>query len=447
MSSKIHILGGGPAGLALSFYARKSGIPYHLLEANHQVGGNAITYQSGPFSYDSGAHRFHDKDSEVTQDILELMGDDLRRIEVPSEIFSHGRFIHFPLSPYNLAMSLGFKGVLQAFASWVNGRFFHKPDRDSFEAMTRNRYGNYLAKRFLLNYSEKLWGIKPDRLSPEVSGNRLKGLDLKTFVIEAIRGSKAKTTHLDGAFYYPTHGYGRLMEALAGNPQNEAIDINSRITQIHHHDGAVHRVELEGGERIETEQVFSTLPIGMFMQMLSPAAPESLLSLSKKIRFRNLVLVALFIDKRKLTPNASIYFPDPNIPFTRGYEPQNRCPKMAPDDKTSFVVEIPCYEEDEIWQASDEALGDRVTTLLTDTGLFTASQVSGFEVQRMKNAYPVLSQESTEDIKEILKYLSTFKNLVIQGRNGLFEYTHTHDLLRVAKDAVDKLQQEDAPIH
>ena len=183
------------------------------------------------------------------------------------------------------------------------------------------------------------------------------------------------------------------------------------------------------------------------MQMLFPAAPENLLSLSKKIRFRNLVLVALFIDKHKLTPNASIYFPDPDIPFTRGYEPQNRCPTMAPSDKTSFVVEIPCYEQDEIWGASDEVLGERVTSLLSETGLFTASQVSGFEVQRMKNAYPVLSQESTEDIKEILKYLTTFKNLAIQGRNGLFEYTHTHDLLRTAKDAVDGLHHEHANIH
>ena len=54
------------------------------------------------------------------------------------------------------------------------------------------------------------------------------------------------------------------------------------------------------------------------------------------------------------------------------------------------------------------------------------------------------SQESTQDIKEILDYLSSFKNLTIQGRNGLFEYTHTHDLLRVAKDAMHSLQHSHA---
>ena len=443
MSSKIHILGGGPAGLALSFYARKGGIPYQLLEANHRVGGNAITHQSGPYSYDSGAHRFHDKDREVTQDILELMGDDIRKIEVPSEIFSHGRFIHFPLSPYNLAMSLGLKGLLQAFGSWINGRFFHKPDRDSFEAMTRNRYGNYLAKRFLLNYSEKLWGIKPDLLSPQVSGNRLKGLDLKTFVLEAIRGSKAKTAHLDGAFYYPTHGYGRLMEALAGDP-GDAIETQARITRVHHKDSKILSVELEDGRQVETDDVFSTLPIGLLLRMLSPAAPEAILQLGEKIRFRNLILVALFIDKSHLTPNASIYFPDPKMPFTRGYEPKNRCSTMAPADKTSFVVEIPCYEEEDIWREDEQALSERVIDLLTETGLFEKSQVSGFEVQRMYHAYPVLSQESTQNIEEILNYLSSFKNLTIQGRNGLFEYTHTHDLLRVAKDAVHNLNHNHA---
>ena len=181
--------------------------------------------------------------------------------------------------------------------------------------------------------------------------------------------------------------------------------------------------------------------------MLSPAAPEAILQTTRKIRFRNLILVALFIDKSQLTPNASIYFPDPKMPFTRGYEPKNRCSTMAPADKTSFVVEIPCYEQEAIWSEEKDNLAERVIQLLSETGLFRSEQVSGFEVQRMNNAYPVLSQESTGHIKEILRYLSSFENLVVQGRNGLFEYTHTHDLLRVAKDTVQNLQQEDARHH
>ncbi|MDA0349510.1 MAG: NAD(P)-binding protein [Verrucomicrobia bacterium] len=208
MGQEITILGGGPAELALSHYAREAGIGYKLFEANNRVGGNAITFRSGDFSYDSGAHRFHDKDSEITSDILNLMQNRIQKINALSQIYSNGKFIDFPLSPFNLASRMGFIEVLRAFISFVHGRLFQNTKDGSFESMSRSKYGAYLADRFLLNYSKKLWGIDPNQLSPKAAGNRLKGLDLKTFLLEAIGGSKTKTTHLDGVFYYPTNGYG-----------------------------------------------------------------------------------------------------------------------------------------------------------------------------------------------------------------------------------------------
>ena len=44
------VLGGGPAGLATGFYARREGLDVRLLEATDAVGGNARTLQLGPFT-------------------------------------------------------------------------------------------------------------------------------------------------------------------------------------------------------------------------------------------------------------------------------------------------------------------------------------------------------------------------------------------------------------
>ena len=109
MSRSIHltILGGGPAGLAAGYFARKEGIPFTLFEANHRLGGNAVTYRHGEFLFDSGAHRFHDKDPEITQEIKTLLGAELRQIHVPSQICIKNRFVDFPLSPFNLLLNLG----------------------------------------------------------------------------------------------------------------------------------------------------------------------------------------------------------------------------------------------------------------------------------------------------------------------------------------------------
>ena len=106
-SEDITVLAGGPAGLAVGYYARKRNLSFAIYEANDRVGGNCITLQKGDFRFDSGAHRLHDKDEEVTEEIKALMGDELHRVNAPSQIFFRGQYIDFPLSPLDLLKKIG----------------------------------------------------------------------------------------------------------------------------------------------------------------------------------------------------------------------------------------------------------------------------------------------------------------------------------------------------
>ena len=51
------------------------------------------------------------------------------------------------------------------------------------------------------------------------------------------------------------------------------------------------------------------------------------------------------LDRPFFSDNASIYFPDKNIPFTRIYEPKNRSKYTSPIDKTCIVAEVPYNPE------------------------------------------------------------------------------------------------------
>ena len=70
------ILGAGPAGLALGFFAKKKSIQFKIFEKSTQVGGNCKTLTVGDFKFDTGAHRLHDKYDEVTEMIKNLLKDD-----------------------------------------------------------------------------------------------------------------------------------------------------------------------------------------------------------------------------------------------------------------------------------------------------------------------------------------------------------------------------------
>ena len=91
-TTNLHILGGGPAGLTTGYYAKKHSLNFTIFEAGEHVGGNCRTLkikgvdckystsQIEDFRFDTGAHRFHDKDPQVTEEVSTLLGQDLLRV-------------------------------------------------------------------------------------------------------------------------------------------------------------------------------------------------------------------------------------------------------------------------------------------------------------------------------------------------------------------------------
>ncbi len=437
-STALSILGGGPAGLAAAFYARKRDIPFVVYEAGPRIGGNCRTLEHNGFRFDTGAHRFHARYPDITADMLELMGNDLVKIDVPSQIVYGKRFIDFPLSPLNLITRLGPRKVTAAAIDFVrarrNGNGF-----DNFKDSAVGTYGQTIADAFLLGYSEKLWGLPAARLSPAISGKRLKGLNVSTFLKEVFKGRRQKTEHLDGSFFYPRLGIGMLMDRIGEYCGAENLRTNSPVTQVFHSGNRVTELEI-AGSRVPAESVVSTLPLNVLVQSLQPAAPQRLIELAQKIRFQNLVLVVLLLKRDRVSGNASFYFPDPSTPFTRACEPKNRSNAMSPAGMTSLAMELPCGADSSCWKEPDDRLIETAAHYATSVGLMDRGDLLEGVVYRMRNAYPILEVGHEAVVAEIMSYLSQFENLFISGRNGKFSYLHVHDLLREGNELTARLE-------
>jgi protoporphyrinogen oxidase len=421
----------------MGMYARRHDLGVRLLEAADAVGGNARTLILGPFRYDTGAHRFHDKNAEITADVQALLGDDLRRVDAPSQICWRGRRIDFPLAPYDLLQKLPLS--LLARITWEQLSIPRvSDDADHFREMALESYGPTLAELFLLNYTEKLWGTDASRLSPRVAGDRLDGLDLQTFLLEAFGDSITKTRHLDGSFYYPKWGYGQIAEATAQAMGREHIRTNARITSVAHDGTCLTHVTVNDEHPVDIHTVVSTLPLTLMIHLLDPPPPEPLRAMSDSIRFRHLRLAVLGLDRPRLTSNASLYFPARSTPFTRLYEPKNRSPDMAPDDQTVVVLELPCERNDTAWDLSADALKTKAADLLVDQGLIDPQDVVAFDDHSVPFAYPILDLGAAEKAETMKAYLDRFENLHLLGRSADFTYTHVHNLYADAKSLAQR---------
>lgn len=435
----VSIFGGGPAGLATAHHARRAGLDFTVHEADERVGGNCRTLRIGDFRFDTGAHRLHDKDPYVTDLVRDLLGDDLLRVDAPSQIYWKGRLVDFPLAPMDLLAKLPWSTLLRIAAENARRLLDRSGRAESFREMAVGSYGPTLAGHFLLPYSEKLWGERTEKLSPAVAGGRLDGLDLRTFLVEAVFGRRERVRHLDGSFYYPRHGIGTIFDRLAEEIGFDRIRLGSRITRIRHDGTRLRSFTVNDGPEIEADVVVSTLPLTLMLRLLDPAPPPEVTERARRVRYRHLRLGVFCLDRPHLTRNASLYFPEAGRPYTRIYESKNRSPDMAPPDRTSIVVELPCHRDDGVWTDDDEALRRRLLDDLTATGLVRREEVLAFRSYRVPFAYPILEVGSEERTRAILDYLEGFENLRLAGRSARFGYTHIHDMFRMGREALEDL--------
>ena len=440
--ARLAILGGGVAGLAAGFYARRQGLSATVYEAQDRPGGLCVTYADGGFRFDSGAHRIHDKDPEITRDVQSLLGEDLRPVDRPSVIFDGGRLMRFPFRLTDVLSHLGPRVVARGALDLAAARMAPGHEQESFASLAVRKYGRTLAERFLLGYTRKLWGLPCENLSSRASGGRLRGLDLRQFLVHTLFGRRRDRRSADGSFYYPVHGIGMLADTLARGCGPDGLRTGAEIRRVFHDGARVRAIEARGVGRVDVDAVASTLPVDQLVARMDPPVPEGVQRLAQRLIYRNLVLVALFLRRRSVTDAATVYFPDPRVPFSRVTEPRNRSEAMSPPGHTALVAEVPCGSADGVWDADDADLIELVRKHLEAIGWVRGRELVGSRVVRLGRAYPVLSLDVERSVGTILGYLSRFSNLALVGRNARFEYGWLHDMLRSGKDLVSALAAE-----
>ena len=438
--SQVEILGAGPAGLGVGYYAKKNKIPVSIFELSNYVGGNSRTISNGAFHYDTGAHRLHDKHSSVTQMVKELIGEDLKLVNVPSKIYHNGSMVDFPLNISNLLDSLKTSDLLKIIKENFLNRINPNRDIKSFKDLAYQSYGLTLSEFFLINYTEKLWGEKSSKLDPSISGKRLQNLDFISVVKSLFFGIN-NTKHLDGSFFYPKYGFGTIFDELANTIGNENIFLDSKVEKIIHDGKRINQIVCAGQKSFSPGMVVNTLPLNALCNLFDPRPPDEIIKCIDNIKFRDVRLCILYLNKSKFSSNASIYFPESKFPYNRIYEPKNRSKYMAPKDKTCIVIECAISRKSREDLESEEVFFKKIKSSLINERLIKMEDILDYDIGFIPNAYPVISLGIQKKISPLLSYFNSFENHTLHGRNAEFRYVHTHDLIKKSEGLVEQLSK------
>ena len=451
------ILGAGLAGLSAGYSLVRADNTVIVFESYSEVGGLSRTVRKGEFRFDLGGHRFHPKNENIDQFVKNLLDGDYLTVPRKSKIFLKNKFFDYPLKPANALLGLGISTTFKALFDYSREKvknLFIDPENISLEDWVVAHFGRTMFNIYFKEYSEKIWGIKCDRISEEWVSKRIEGLSLGVALKNAFfKFSGRKIDTFVDKFIYPTMGIGQISDRLKAEIENKnTVLTNTRVVQINHKDFVINNVIAKNREQVfdvKGSEFVSSIPLTNLLNMLNPAPPQDVLDSVSKLRYRDIVVVTIMLDREGVTDLTWMYLPGHDMPIGRIHEPKNWSPSMAPEGKTHIVAEYFCFKDDNIWNSSDKELTEMTVRQLESLGFIDKKEVIDSCIVRVPKAYPLYEVGYSEYYSRIVNYLENFKNLHIIGRTGMFKYLNMDRAiesgLEVAGDILKKSpQKEDA---
>lgn len=355
---EVVVIGGGPAGLTAAHQLADQGIDTTVLEKAAIVGGLARTESYRGFHFDRGGHRFFTKSKAVEVFWQDVLTDDFIERDRVSRIYYRQRFFDYPLKAVNTLRSLGLWESLLIMISCLRWKAFPHAVEETFEQWVTNRFGKTLFETFFKTYTEKVWGIPCSELKAEWAAQRIKGLSLKTAVLNMFWTPDRTIKTLIEHFHYPRLGPGMMWRAVAARIDDRGgkIRMESEVVRIERTGSRVDRVIIRHNGRelpIEGTDFISSMPLTEFVRKLDPPAPDYVIQAAGQLKYRDFLTVCLIINQPDLFHDNWIYIHDPQVKVGRIQNYKNWSPNMVPDsNQSSLGLEYFCNEGDALWTRS-----------------------------------------------------------------------------------------------
>ncbi|NJK74387.1 MAG: NAD(P)/FAD-dependent oxidoreductase [Microcoleus sp. SU_5_6] len=431
----VAIVGAGPAGLTAAYELVKQGIAPVVLEKGDKVGGLARTETYKGYRFDIGGHRFYTKVVAVQQLWEEVLGNDFIKVPRLSRIYYRGRFFNYPISAFNTLFNLGVFESLLILLSYLQVRIQPLPEETTFEQWVINRFGERLYRTFFKTYTEKVWGIPCSEIQADWAAQRIKGLSLKTAIINALFGSNDTKT-LIKEFDYPALGPGMMWEKFAEAVETKKgkVYLDTKVISFQREGNKIKSITAEqNGELVQfsADNFVTSMPISALVARLDPQPPQEVLHAARSLKYRDFLIVSLIVDRPDLFPDNWIYIHSPEVKVGRIQNFKNWSAALVPDaNKTCLGMEYFCNEGEELWKMSDEELVELATRELVRLGLAKTADVKDGVVIRQPKAYPVYDGEYRGHLRVLEGFLKGIENLQTIGRNGMHRYNNQdHSML------------------
>jgi protoporphyrinogen oxidase len=492
------IIGAGPAGLTAAYelLQRTDTIPI-IVEKSGEIGGISRTTNYKGNRMDMGPHRFFSKSDRVMNWWLKIMPleknvpanisityqnktRDIDASATPNtdtpktmlviqrltRIYFLRKFFSYPIQlSLDTLRTLGIIRTAKIILSFFYIRIFPRKPEKNLEDFIINKFGTTLYHLFFKSYTEKVWGIPPDKISAEWGAQRIKGVSLSKALQEAIKtlrnkkknksdiSQKQTETSLIEQFLYPKYGPGSLWEEVARQIEEKGgkIYLHQDVREILWEAGKITSVVTVNSQ---TEQMstwdgdlfFSTMPVQELISDLGESVPGNVRAVAAGLQYRDFINVGILLrqlstkDGKKIELKDNwIYIQERDVKVGRLMIYNNWGGGMIKDPDTTWIgMEYFCNKTDDLWAESDEKIQQIAIRELEKMELAKADDVLDSTVRRMEKTYPAYFG-TYDQFDTIRSFTDNFYNLFLIGRNGMHKYNNADHSMLTAMVSVDNI--------
>jgi len=410
---KVAILGAGISGLSAGYFLNNAGIEFKILEKQETYGGLARSFVWHGHYCDFAAHRFFTTSNEVESILLDLvpMVHHTRK----SHLFIKGNWVNDPINPIELLQFIPFKEKIQLIYELLIKE--NPVKTDNFRDFVINKHGEYMFHAFFKPYTEKLFGIKSEKISVLWAKNKVR-------LINPFKNINKRSKKYFSYFYYPIDkGYGLIADMLY-DKISEHVLLNSPVHSLLRENGEIVGVQYEENGDLKQyycDAVISTLPLTLTARLLNLEFNQS---------FRKVEAVYLLINKPKVSENHWVYFIDDAIAVNRLVEFKNLSPINRPDDTSVLCAEVTKDVDDPVEKVSED---------LIKVGMITRDEILDTKVIRKEHGYPVYHVGYENELSSAMDSIDQEGNFYILGRSAEFIHREVDDIIASSKLLSEKI--------